>query len=89
MEHPDELAEDEHLVPLLKQRFDQLIKCVHLAGLYVAPDEAWVAADLPQTGQRGQHVHLALGDSLLLDRLHDLLAAALQLGEVEFTLLLG
>ena len=48
-----------------------------------------MAADLAQPRERGQHVHLALVEALLLDGLHDLVAAAAQFGQVKFPLLVA
>ena len=46
-----------------------------------------MAADLAQARERGEHVNLALVETLFGDGLHDLLAAAAQFGQVKFALL--
>jgi hypothetical protein len=48
-----------------------------------------MAANLPQPCEGGQHVHLALVETLFGDGLHDLVAAAAQFGQVQFPLIVA
>ena len=86
-QHPHELAEHQHLLPFGDQRIQQLEQGLRLAGGGVAADELRVAADLAQTRERGEHMYLALIEALLGHRLHHLLAAAAQFGQVKLALL--
>jgi hypothetical protein len=47
-----------------------------------------VTANLPQPGERREHMHLAFRKAMLADRLHNLFAAATQFGQVQFALIL-
>jgi hypothetical protein len=49
----------------------------------------WVAANLAQPREGGQHMYLALVQALLGHRLHHLLAAAAQFGQVKLALLVA
>jgi hypothetical protein len=48
-----------------------------------------MTADLPQASKRGEDVHLAFVEALFLDRLHHLVAAAAEFGQIKFPLLVA
>ena len=67
IKHGNKLGEDEHLVPLGQQRFEQLEERGELARAeFSRPvDEGRVTADLPETQERGEEMELVLGELLL------------------------
>ncbi len=89
LQHLHELAENQNLLAVGNQRVEQFKERLGLAAGGVAADQRRMAADLAQPRERGQNVHLALVDALLLDHLHHLIAAAAQFGQVEFALLVA
>ncbi len=88
-QHPDELRENQNLLAVGHQRVEQFKQRVGLAAGGVAADERRVAANLAQARERSEHVHLALVDALRLDHFHHLVAAAAQLGQIQFALLVA
>ena len=87
LEHLHKLAEDEHLLALGQQRFEQFEQRLGLAGSGVVADQLRMAANLAQARERGQHMNLALVEAFFGDGLHDLFAAAAQFGQIKFPLL--
>ena len=89
LKHLNKLAEHQDLLSFGQQRLKQFEQRFGLAGWGIVADQVRVAADLPQPGERRQHVDFAFGHAFFGHRLHDLLAAAAQFGQVQFALLLG
>ena len=87
LQHLHELGEEQDLVAGSQDGLEQLEERLGLARNAVVADEPWMAANLAQAGERCQDVHLGLGHTLLLHGLHNLLAAAAQLGQVQFALI--
>ena len=89
LQHLHELRENENFLAVGHERIEQFEQRVGLAAGGVAADERGMAADLAQARERGEHVHLALVQALRLDRLHHLVAAAAQFGQIQFALLVA
>ena len=92
LQHADELAEDEDLVPAFDRGLHELAQRHELAGVLVAelarqPEEARIARGLTESREAGQDLDVASRQPLALDLAHDLSAHLFQDGRVERGLL--
>ena len=83
------LAEDQDLLSFGQQRLQQFEQRFGFPRSAVVADQLRMAADLTQARERGQHMNFALVEPFLRNRLHHLLAAATQFGQIEFSLRLA